>query len=64
MAGFVAPLVIGCFRDNGLRLSGHFSRRKEAAMKKAQETLRVLVFGILDAVWAIGAGTMAGYLSA
>ena len=64
MAGFVVLLVIGYFRDNGLTLSGHSKRRKEATMKKAQEALRVLVFGILNTVWAIGTSAMAGPLSA
>ena len=64
MAGFVVLLVIGYFRDRGLTLSGRFSCRKETAMKKAQETVSVLVFGILNTVWAIGASVMAGHLSA
>ena len=33
-------------------------------MKKAQEALGVLVFGILDAVRAVGASIMADHLSA
>lgn len=64
MAGFVVLLVIGYCRDNGLKLSGHSYRRKGATMKKAQEALGVLVFGILNTVWTIGAGMMAGPLSA
>lgn len=64
MAGFVALPVIGYFRDNGLTLSGCFNRRKEATMNKAQGTLRVLVFGILNTGWAIGASVMAASLSA
>jgi len=63
-AGFVALLIIGYFRDRGLTLSGRFSRRKEFAMKKAQETVRVLVFGALNTIWAIGASVMAGHLLA
>jgi len=64
MAGFVVLLVIGYCHDNGLKLSGHSNRRKGATMKKAQEALGVLVFGILDAVRAVGASIMADHLSA
>lgn len=64
MVGFVVLLVIGYCRDNGLKLSGHSNRGKGAPMKKAQEALGVLVFGILNTVWTIGANVMAGHLSA
>lgn len=64
MAGFVALLVMGYIRDSGFTLSGDINRRKEATMKRAKETFRVLVFGILNASWAIGASVMAAPLSA
>lgn len=64
MAGFVALLVMGYIRDSGFTLSGDINRRKEAPMKKAKESIKALVFGILNASWAIGASIMAAPLSA
>ena len=64
MTGFVALLVIGFVRDSGFELSEDSNHERKVTMKKANEIFRVVVFGILNSVWAIGASIMAVPLSA
>lgn len=64
VTGFVALLVVGFVRDGGVELSEGSNHERKVTMKKANESFRVVVFGILNSIWAIGASIMAVPLSA
>jgi hypothetical protein len=66
-AGSIALLifVLGFIRGGGVALSDHANHRGEASMNKAPMTLlRVVGYGMLNTVWAIGTNAMAAPLSA
>jgi hypothetical protein len=59
VAGFVALLFIGIGRDIGSFLLDVSRQEKEVLMNTAKRKTALLVFGVFNLVWAIGASAMA-----